>query len=227
MRRTNVKELLQTTEYDREVTIQGWVRTKRGSKQVAFIAINDGSIIHNIQAVAAIDAFPEELLKNITTGTCVSVRGMLVKSMGKGQTVEIQAKEIEILGLADETFPIQKKDITLEYLREVAHLRPRTNTLGAVMRIRHAMSYAVHKYFNDNGFYCLHTPIITGSDAEGAGEMFRVTTLDLKNPSKNEDGSINYKEDFFGKACERLARNLAFLEDDIVDPSTTKLIADR
>jgi len=199
MIKTNVKELLASTEYDREVTIQGWVRTKRGSKQVAFIAINDGSIIHNIQAVAALDAFPEEIMKNVTTGACISVKGTLVKSLGKGQTVEIQAKEITILGTADETFPIQKKDITLEFLREVAHLRPRTNTLGAIMRVRHALSYGIHKYFNDHGFYNLHSPIITGSDAEGAGEMFRVTTLDLNNPPKNEDGSINYKEDFFGK----------------------------
>jgi len=199
MKRTNVKELLKSTEYDKEVTIQGWVRTKRDSKQVVFLAINDGSIIHNIQAVAAIDAFPEELLKSITTGSCVAVKGTLVKSQGQGQAVEIQAKEINIYGGADETFPLQKKGHTLEFLREIAHLRPRTNTIGAVMRVRHAMSYAIHKYFNDNGFYYLHTPVITGSDAEGAGEMFRVTTLDLKNPPKNPDGTIDYKEDFFGK----------------------------
>jgi asparaginyl-tRNA synthetase len=199
MKRTNIKELLKSTEYDREVTVQGWVRTKRDSKQVVFLAINDGSIIHNIQAVAAIDAFPDELLKGITTGACVAVKGILVKSPGQGQSVEIQAKEIEIYGTADETYPLQKKGHTLEFLREIAHLRPRTNTIGVVMRVRHAMSYAIHKYFNDNGFYYLHAPIITGSDAEGAGEMFRVTTLDLNAPPKNEDGSINYKEDFFGK----------------------------
>ncbi len=199
MKRTNVKELLKSTEYDKEVTVQGWVRTKRDSKQVVFMAINDGSVIHNIQAVAAIDAFPEELLKRIGTGTCVRVTGTLVKSPAKGQTVEIQATEIEIYGMVDETFPLQKKDITLEFLREVAHLRPRSNTIGAILRIRHAMAYGIHKYFNDNGFYYLHTPVITGSDAEGAGEMFRVTTLDLNKLPKNEDGSIDYKEDFFGK----------------------------
>ena len=199
MKRMNVKELLQSTDYDKEVTVKGWIRTKRDSKQVVFLAINDGSIIHNIQAVAAIDKFPEELLKSINTGACVAVKGTLVQSQGKGQAVEIQATEIEVYGTADDTFPLQKKGHTLEFLREIAHLRPRTNTIGAVMRMRHAMAYAIHKYFNDNGFYYLHSPIITGSDAEGAGEMFRVTTLDINNPPKNEDGSIDYKEDFFGK----------------------------
>ncbi len=196
---TSVKELLKSTDYDKEVTVQGWVRTKRDSKQVVFIAINDGSIIHNIQVVANIESFLEETLKSITTGSCLLVNGTLVKSLGQGQTVEIQAKEIKLYGGADESYPLQKKGHTLEFLREIAHLRPRTNTLGAVMRIRHAMSYAIHKYFNDNGFFYLNTPVITGSDAEGAGEMFRVTTLDMKNPPKNEDGSIDYKEDFFGK----------------------------
>jgi len=199
MKKISVKELLKSTDYDKEVTVKGWVRTKRDSKQVVFLAINDGSVIHNIQAVAGIDAFPEELLKSITTGSCVAVKGILVKSPGQGQSVEIQAKEIEIYGGADETYPLQKKGHTLEFLREIAHLRPRTNTIGAVMRVRHAMSYAIHKYFNDKGFFYLHAPIITGSDAEGAGEMFRVTTLDLNNPPKSEDGSIDYKEDFFGK----------------------------
>jgi asparaginyl-tRNA synthetase len=199
MKRMNVKELLKSTDYDKEVTVKGWVRTKRDSKQVVFLAINDGSVIHNIQAVAAIDAFPEELLKSIGTGACVAVKGTLVKSQGQGQAVEIQAKEIEIYGNADATYPLQKKGHTLEFLREIAHLRPRTNTIGAVMRVRHAMAYGIHKYFNDNGFYYLHSPVITGSDAEGAGEMFRVTTLDLNNPPKNPDGTIDYKEDFFGK----------------------------
>jgi asparaginyl-tRNA synthetase len=200
MNHTKVIDLLASKETNIEVTVKGWVRTRRGNKNVNFIALNDGSILHNIQVVVEVSKFDEELLKLITTGSCICVKGTLVASQGQGQSTEIQAKEIEIYGTADaETFPLQKKGHTLEFLREIAHLRPRTNTFGAVLRMRHHMAFAIHKYFNDKGFFLLHSPIITGSDAEGAGEMFHVTTLDLKNPPKNPDGSINYKEDFFGK----------------------------
>ncbi|MCK5168467.1 MAG: asparagine--tRNA ligase [Bacteroidales bacterium] len=199
-RRSFIKDLLQSTNVDREINAKGWVRTKRGNKQIAFVALNDGSTINNIQVVIDIAAFNEDQIKNITTGASVSVNGTLIKSMGQGQSVEIQAKEIEVYGTADpETYPLQKKGHTLEFLREIAHLRFRTNTFGAIFRIRHAMSFAIHKFFNDNNFYYLHTPIVTGSDAEGAGEMFRVTTLDAENPPKTEDGKIDYSEDFFGK----------------------------
>ena len=200
MKHTKVADLLVSKEVNKEVTAKGWVRTKRGNKKINFIALNDGSIIHNIQLVVDVSMFDEELLKLVTTGSCIRVTGTLVASQGQEQQVEIQAKEIEVFGTADaETFPLQKKGHTLEFLREIAHLRPRTNTFGAVLRIRHHMAFAIHKYFNDKGFFNLHSPIITGSDAEGAGEMFRVTTLDLKNLPKNPDGSIDYKEDFFGK----------------------------
>ncbi len=199
-RRSFIKDLLQSTEADRNVNVKGWVRTKRGNKQVVFVALNDGSTINNIQVVIDVVNFEENLIKNITTGASISVNGTLVKSMGKGQNVEIQAKEVELYGTADpESYPLQKKGHTLEFLREIAHLRFRTNTFGAVFRIRHAMAFAIHKYFNDGNFYYLHTPIVTGSDAEGAGEMFRVSTLDFKNLPKTEDGEINYTEDFFGK----------------------------
>ncbi len=203
MKSTRIKDLLampEDTAVGASVKVEGWVRTKRGNKNVSFIALNDGSIIHNLQVVADAEKFDEEILKNITTGSCICVQGNLVKSEGQGQTLEIQAQTITVYGGADaKTYPLQKKGHTLEFLREIAHLRPRTNTFGAVLRIRHAMSYAIHKYFNDNGFYYLHTPIITASDAEGAGAMFRVTTLDAQNPPKNQDGSVNYSEDFFGK----------------------------
>jgi len=184
-----------------EINVKGWVRTRRGNKNVAFIALNDGSIIHNIQVVVDVKAFGnDELLRQITTGSCISVNGKLVESQGKGQTVEIQATEITLYGSADpEKYPLQKKGHSLEFLREIAHLRPRTNTFGAIFRIRHALSFAIHKFFNDQGFYYLHTPIITGSDAEGAGEMFRVTTLDPKNPPLDEKGEVDYSQDFFGK----------------------------
>ncbi len=183
------------------VNLKGWVRTKRGNKNVAFIALNDGSIIHNIQVVVDLAGFDETTMKLITTGSCISVNGQLVESPGQGQAVELQAKEIEVYGTADpETYPLQKKGHTLEFLREIAHLRPRTNTFGAVLRMRHALAFAIHKYFNDNGFYYLHTPIITGSDAEGAGAMFRVTTLDDKMPPLTETGEVDYSKDFFGKA---------------------------
>lgn len=183
------------------INLKGWVRTKRGNKSVAFIALNDGSIIHSIQIVVDLAGFDEQMLKLVTTGSCISVNGILVESPGQGQAVEVQAREIEVYGTADpETYPLQKKGHTLEFLREIAHLRPRTNTFGAVLRIRHAMSFAVHKYFNDHGFYYLHTPIITGSDAEGAGAMFRVTTLDAKNPPVTPEGEVDFTQDFFGKS---------------------------
>jgi asparaginyl-tRNA synthetase len=199
--RNIIRDVLKSAKLDVNVLVKGWVRTKRGNKNIVFIALNDGSIIHNLQIVADAAAFDEELLKKITTGACISVQGKLVKSEGQGQTVEVLAKTIEVYGTADpDTFPLQKKGHTLEFLREIAHLRPRTNTFGAVLRIRHALSFAIHKYFNDNGFYYLHTPIITGSDAEGAGAMFRVTTLEPNNPPLNPDGSVNFAEDFFGKS---------------------------
>ncbi|HRW63942.1 MAG TPA: OB-fold nucleic acid binding domain-containing protein, partial [Bacteroidales bacterium] len=199
-RRQFIKDLLNSSEINREVNVKGWVRTKRDNKQVAFVALNDGSTIKNIQVVVDIPKFDENLIKNITTGASINVTGTLVQSMGKGQTVEIQANEIELYGTADpETYPLQKKGHSLEFLREIAHLRFRTNTFGAVFRIRHAMAYAIHKYFNDRNFYYLHTPIITASDAEGAGEMFRVTTLDIENLPKNETGKTDYTQDFFGR----------------------------
>ena len=191
---------MKSKEYGSEVLVKGWVRTKRGNKNINFIALNDGSVIHHIQVVAEVANFSEDLLKLVTTGSCIAVKGILVESMGQGQHVEIQAKEIEVYGTADpETYPLQKKGHSLEFLREIAHLRPRTNTFGAVLRIRHAMAYAIHKYFNDQGFFYLHAPIITGSDAEGAGAMFRVTTLDDKNPPLLPDGHVDYSQDFFGK----------------------------
>lgn len=202
IKRRTIKDLLKSAKAEdigTIVNIKGWVRTKRGNKNVAFVALNDGSIVHSIQIVLDLANFDEEVIKLITTGACISVNGKLVESMGQGQSVEIQAETIEIYGSADETYPLQKKGHTLEFLREIAHLRPRTNTFGAVLRVRHAMAYAIHKYFNDNGFYYLHTPIITGSDAEGAGAMFRVTTLDAMNPPMNEENHIDYKQDFFGK----------------------------
>ncbi len=198
--RIEVKTLLQT-EAGQDVLAKGWVRTKRGNKNVAFIALNDGSTINNIQVVVNPADFDEALLKQITTGSCIAVTGKLTESQGSGQKVEIQAKEIELYGTADpETYPLQKKGHTLEFLREIAHLRPRTNTFSAVLRMRHAMAFAIHKYFNDHGFFYLHTPLITGSDAEGAGAMFQVTTLDLNNLPKTPEGKIDYENDFFGKS---------------------------
>ena len=183
-----------------EVLAKGWVRTKRGNKNVAFIALNDGSTVNNIQVVCDAAVFSDELLKNITTGACIAVKGTLVESMGKGQSVEIQASEIEIYGTADaETYPLQKKGHSMEFLREIAHLRPRTNTFGCVLRIRHAMAFAIHKYFNDRGFCYLHTPLITASDCEGAGAMFQVTTMDLNNIPKTEGGEVDFSNDFFGR----------------------------
>ncbi|MBO0360915.1 asparagine--tRNA ligase [Hymenobacter sp. BT186] len=205
LRKTSVQELLRSTDLDREVLLKGWVRTRRGNKYVQFISVNDGSTIHNIQVVADAEKFSDESLKEITTGSSVAVRGKLVASQGKGQAVEVQAAEIEVYGASDpETYPLQKrgsdqKGISLEELRKIAHMRPRTNTFGAVLRIRHAMSFAIHQYFNANGYFYVHTPIITGSDAEGAGQMFRVTTLPDVNPPLNDAGHVDYKQDFFGK----------------------------
>ncbi len=183
-----------------EVLAKGWVRTKRGNKNVAFIALNDGSSVNNIQVVCDTNNFSEELLKDITTGACIAVKGTLVESLGKGQSVEIQAKEIEVYGKADpEVYPLQKKGHSMEFLREIAHLRPRTNTFGCVLRIRHAMAFAIHNYFNSKGFFYLHTPLITASDCEGAGAMFQVTTMDLNNVPKNEEGGVDFTQDFFGR----------------------------
>ncbi len=196
-----IKNILRSADIVGKTTeIKGWVRTKRGNKNITFIALNDGSTIHNIQVVIDNTKFDENLIKQISTGACIAVKGIMVESPGKEQLVEMHAENIVLYGNADpETYPLQKKGHSLEFLREIAHLRPRTNTFGAVLRIRHAIAFAIHKYFNDNGFYYLHTPIITGSDCEGAGEMFRVTTLDAKNPPLNGDGSVNFSEDFFGK----------------------------
>ena len=182
-----------------EVLAKGWVRTKRGNKNVAFIALNDGSTINNIQIVCDLAKFSEDLMKRITTGACLAVTGSLVASQGSGQAVEIQAESIEIYGECDATYPLQKKGHSLEFLRDVAHLRPRTNTFGAVLRIRHNMAFAIHKFFNDKGFYYLHTPLITAADAEGAGAMFQVTTLDLDNLPRTEEGKVDYSKDFFGR----------------------------
>ena len=182
-----------------DICVKGWVRTKRGNKNVAFIAINDGSIIHNIQVVADPTQFEEEL-KRITTGACIGVEGTLVESQGSGQAVEVQAERIIIYGEADpDTYPLQKKGHSMEFLREIGDLRPRTNTFGAVMRMRHHMAYAIHTFFHERGFFYFHSPLITASDCEGAGEMFQVTTLDLANPPRLADGSVDYSQDFFGK----------------------------
>ena len=199
IKRTKISEALQLKSFGEELNVKGWVRTRRGNKNVGFVALNDGSTINNIQIVIDISQFGEELLKPITTGACINVNGRLVESQGQGQTVEIQATEVEIYGGADPaSYPLQKKGHSLEFLREIAHLRPRTNTFGAIYRMRHHMSYAIHKFFNDRGFYYFHTPIITASDAEGAGSMFSVTTLDAANPPRNEEGKIDYTQDFFG-----------------------------
>ena len=200
MTRTVIKDALKLSDFGKSVNIKGWVRTRRGNKSVSFIALNDGSTINNIQIVADNEKFGEEYLKPITTGACISVTGILTESLGKGQSVEIQAEEIEILGVADpETYPLQKKGHTLEFLREIAHLRPRTNTFGAVFRIRHHMAMAIHRFFHERGFFYFHTPIITASDCEGAGQMFQVTTMNLYDLKKDESGSIKYDNDFFGK----------------------------
>ena len=200
MQRTEIIHALARTDYGAQINVKGWVRTRRGNKAVSFIALNDGSTIKNIQIVADIEKFDEELLKQVTTGACISVVGTLVESMGKGQTVEIQAQEIEVYGTADpETYPLQKKGHTLEYLREIAYLRPRTNTFGAVFRMRSQMAMAIHTYFQERGFNYFHTPLITASDCEGAGQMFQVTTMNLYDLKKDKEGNIDYSRDFFGK----------------------------
>lgn len=198
MERTKVKALLDSTAYGTEVTVKGWVRTFRNNQ---FIAINDGSTINNIQAVVDFTSMEEALLKRLTTGAAVSVTGELIESLGKGQKVEIKVKQLEILGDSDaEKFPLQPKKHSLEFLREIAHLRFRTNTFNAVFKVRHSLAFAIHQFFNDRGFVYMHTPIITASDAEGAGEMFRVTTLDFDNTPRTEDGKVDFKQDFFGKS---------------------------
>ena len=197
--RTKIVDLLKREDFGAMVNVKGWVRTRRGSKQVNFIALNDGSTINNVQVVVDLENFDEEMLKSITTGACLSVNGVLTESVGSGQKAEIQAREIEVLGACDNTYPLQKKGHSMEFLREVAHLRPRTNTFGAVFRIRHNMAMAIHQYFHEHGFFYFHTPIITASDCEGAGQMFQVTTKNLYNLKKDDEGKIDYSDDFFGK----------------------------
>ena len=201
MKKTTVKDLLSTPELmGTEVEAKGWVRTRRGNKHVQFVQLNDGSSVNNIQVVLDMARFTEDQLKPVTTGSSVRVTGKLVESMGKGQTSEIQADSIELYGTADPaSYPLQKKGHTLEFLREIAHLRPRTNFFGSVLRIRSSLAFAIHKFFNERGFYYFHTPLITASDCEGAGAMFQVTTLDLNNLPKNEDGSVDYSKDFYAK----------------------------
>ncbi|KOY87351.1 asparaginyl-tRNA synthetase [bacterium 336/3] len=195
-----IKDLLQVVVQDQEVTVKGWVKNRRGSKNVAFVSMNDGSCANNIQIVVDFSNIPEETYKNITVGACLCVKGQLKKSEGQGQDREVVAESVEIYGLANDKYPFQPKFHSLEFIRDNAHLRSRTATFSSIFRIRHALAYAVHKYYNDNGFYYVHTPIITASDAEGAGEMFRVTTLDLHKLPKTETGEIDFKEDFFGRA---------------------------
>ncbi len=201
IKRTKIVDIFDPALIGQKVCVKGWVRTRRGNKNVQFVALNDGSTIKNIQIVIDLARFSEEELKPITTGSSIHVEGMLVASQGKGQTSEIQAETIEIYGTADsEAYPLQKKGHTLEFLREKAHLRPRTNTFGAVLRVRSALAFAIHRFFQERGFFYLHTPLITASDCEGAGAMFQVTTLDLNNlPKDEETGKIDYSQDFFGK----------------------------
>jgi len=197
--RTKIVDLLKRTDFGAMVNVKGWVRTRRGSKQVNFVALNDGSTINNVQIVVDVANFDEDMLKQITTGACLSVNGELVESVGSGQAAEIQAREIEVLGTCDNTYPLQKKGHSMEFLREIAHLRPRTNTFGAVYRIRHNMAMAIHNFFHQKGFFYFNAPIITASDCEGAGQMFQVTTMNLYDLKKDENGSIIYDDDFFGK----------------------------
>ncbi|MBQ9569691.1 MAG: asparagine--tRNA ligase, partial [Alloprevotella sp.] len=199
MKRTKIIDVLQRTDYGSTVNVKGWVRTRRGSKAVNFIALNDGSTIKNVQIVADVEKFDEELLKQITTGACLSVDGILVESQGAGQASEIQATTITLLGACGSDYPMQKKGQTFEYMRQHGHMRLRTNTFGAVMRIRHNMAIAIHTYFHEHGFYYFHTPLITASDCEGAGNMFQVTTKNLYDLKKDENGKIDYSDDFFGE----------------------------
>ena len=200
MERTKIKDLLARTDFGAEVCVKGWVRTRRGSKSVNFIALNDGSCLSNVQIVADVEKFDPELLKLITTGACLSVEGTLVASQGGGQVAEIQASAIEVLGACGNDYPMQKKGQTFEYMRQHAHLRLRTNTFGAIFRIRHHMAMAIHRYFHEHGYFYFHTPIITSSDAEGAGQMFQVTTKNLYDLKKDEEGHIDYSDDFFGES---------------------------
>lgn len=197
MKRTKVVDALSSTDFGKEIIVKGWVRSHRSSKAVDFIALNDGSTIKNIQVVVDPSSIDEETLKSITTGACIGVTGLLVESQGKGQTSEIQGKDIVIYGLCPSDYPMQKKGQSFEYMRKYGHMRLRTNTFGAVFRIRHNMAIAIHRYFHEHGFYYFHTPLITGSDAEGAGNMFQVTTLDLERVAKS--GKVEYEQDFFGK----------------------------
>ena len=199
MKRTKVVDVLKSTDFGKEVVVKGWVRTHRSSKAVDFIALNDGSTIKNIQIVVDPSKVNADTLKSITTGACLCVTGILVESQGKGQSVEIQCKDIEVYGLCGSDYPMQKKGQSFEYMRQHAHMRLRTNTFGAVMRIRHNMAFAIHQYFHEHGFFYFHTPLITASDAEGAGEMFQVTTQNLNDLKKGEDGKVCYEDDFFGK----------------------------
>ncbi len=199
MQRTKIIDLLQRTDYGANVCVKGWVRTRRGSKSVNFIALNDGSTIKNVQIVADVEKFDAEMLKQITTGACLSVEGVLTESQGAGQSSEVQATHIEVLGTCAADYPMQKKGQSFEYMRQHAHMRLRTNTFGAVFRIRHNMAMAIHTYFHEHGFCYFHTPIITASDCEGAGQMFQVTTKNLYDLKKTEDGKIDYSDDFFGK----------------------------
>ena len=200
MERTKIKDLLARTDFGAEVCVKGWVRTRRGSKSVNFIALNDGSCLSNVQIVADVEKFDPELLKLITTGACLSVEGTLVASQGGGQAAEIQATAIEALGACGNDYPMQKKGQTFEYMRQHAHLRLRTNTFGAIFRIRHHMAMAIHRYFHEHGYFYFHTPIITSSDAEGAGQMFQVTTKNLYDLKKDQEGHIDYSDDFFGES---------------------------
>ena len=200
MQRIEIKEALLRTDFGSTIKVCGWVRSKRGNKNIAFIALNDGSTIKNIQIVADLQVFSEEQLKPVTTGACICAIGTLVESQGAGQAVEIQLTELEVYGTADpEKYPLQKKGLSMEYLRTIAHLRPRTNTFGAVFRIRHNMAMAIHTYFHEHGYFYFHTPLITASDCEGAGQMFQVTTKNLYNLKYDEEGKIDYSDDFFGK----------------------------
>ncbi|MDE6109659.1 MAG: asparagine--tRNA ligase [Muribaculaceae bacterium] len=200
MKRTKISTIFAAPQLDTTVDVMGWVRTRRGNKYVQFVALNDGSTIRNLQVVFDMAKFTDEQLKAVTTGSSIHVKGKLVESQGKGQTVEVQADELEVFGTADETYPLQKKGHSLEFLREKAHLRPRTNTFGAVLRVRSALAFAIHKFFQEKGFFYLNTPLITASDCEGAGAMFQVTTLPLNDLPKNEDGTVDYSKDFFGKS---------------------------
>ena len=202
MKRTKISKLLTTPEaIGTEVDVKGWVRTRRGNKYVQFVALNDGSTIKNLQIVFDMNKFTDDDLKPVTTGASIHVTGKLVESMGKGQSCEVQADTLEVYGTADpEAYPLQKKGHSLEFLREIAHLRPRTNTFGAILRVRSTLAYAIHRFFQEKGFFYLHTPLITASDCEGAGAMFQVTTLPLNNVPRTEDGEVDYSQDFFGKS---------------------------